>query len=348
MKRVEYIDVLKGIAILLVVVGHFWKQSIVSYVIWSFHMPLFILISGYFFKDRLSMKIKLKKMLRNYGVPYALVVTTLMIKELLVCVLQNRKMKLSICILNGCKSIIKSFISALFAFGNPTAIGDVIYKDIGAVWFLPALLFGEIILLCVYKFTHNRIKRVAVISLIVILCSLINIYSTMPFQILASGAFSAWLLLGAMIKEKQYKLQKYIDNNTFRMIGGLIWIIIIYIEIKFKTSFDVASLKYPLYGLGSLGAISGSYTFLNISKFITKYMKNVKKYFSCLGRNTIWILCAHSLDMSCMSWIYNRYCAYVNTFFVMLIRMTFCLGFAYIIKRLYKKLNEREKKHVSD
>lgn len=57
MKRIEYIDIAKGIAILLVVVGHTlcyglygfeyaWKQSKLMQFIYSFHMPLFMFLSG--------------------------------------------------------------------------------------------------------------------------------------------------------------------------------------------------------------------------------------------------------------------------------------------------------------
>lgn len=58
-KRFEYIDVLKGFAIFLVVMGHFlaWNfpenieptfgQSFVYRLIYSFHMPLFFFLSGY-------------------------------------------------------------------------------------------------------------------------------------------------------------------------------------------------------------------------------------------------------------------------------------------------------------
>lgn len=45
--RDETIDVLKGIAILLVVLGHIAAAPKLTSVIYSFHMPLFIFISGY-------------------------------------------------------------------------------------------------------------------------------------------------------------------------------------------------------------------------------------------------------------------------------------------------------------
>ena len=53
-KRNEYIDILRGIAMLLVVLGHTMtgcttnsEQSVLFNIIWSLQMPLFILISGY-------------------------------------------------------------------------------------------------------------------------------------------------------------------------------------------------------------------------------------------------------------------------------------------------------------
>lgn len=50
--RISYIDQLKGIAILLVVLGHVigynnCEDSFLWRFIYSFHMPLFMFISGY-------------------------------------------------------------------------------------------------------------------------------------------------------------------------------------------------------------------------------------------------------------------------------------------------------------
>src|SRR5512140_3521698 len=56
-KRIEYIDIARGIGILLVVLGHndfaafspFFHQ-----VIYSFHIPLFFFLSGYFINTAIS------------------------------------------------------------------------------------------------------------------------------------------------------------------------------------------------------------------------------------------------------------------------------------------------------
>ena len=50
-KRIEYLDIAKGVGILLVVLGHNDFEVISLFVqrlIYSFHMPLFFFLSGYF------------------------------------------------------------------------------------------------------------------------------------------------------------------------------------------------------------------------------------------------------------------------------------------------------------
>lgn len=49
-KRIEWIDVAKAICILLMIAGHTYPVgSKVRNIIFSFHMPLFFILSGYNF-----------------------------------------------------------------------------------------------------------------------------------------------------------------------------------------------------------------------------------------------------------------------------------------------------------
>ena len=62
-KRLEFIDALKGFAIFLVIWGHTIIQlggypNFTYSIIYSFHMPLFFIISGFFFKSLLKLNIK--------------------------------------------------------------------------------------------------------------------------------------------------------------------------------------------------------------------------------------------------------------------------------------------------
>ncbi len=72
-KRIEYIDIARGIGILLVVMGHndFAVISPFAYkVIYSFHMPLFFFLSGYFLNTAVGFWNFLKKRFNSLLKPY--------------------------------------------------------------------------------------------------------------------------------------------------------------------------------------------------------------------------------------------------------------------------------------
>src|SRR5215208_2174678 len=72
-KRIGYLDVARGIGILLVVLGHndfgaispFFQQ-----VIYSFHIPLFFFLAGYFINTELSFFDYFKKRFHSVLKPY--------------------------------------------------------------------------------------------------------------------------------------------------------------------------------------------------------------------------------------------------------------------------------------
>lgn len=76
-KRLFYLDVMKGILIILVILGHSIQDTISDYqnnflfrFIYSFHMPLFFAISGYLtFKNKYD-KTLLKKRALQLLVPF--------------------------------------------------------------------------------------------------------------------------------------------------------------------------------------------------------------------------------------------------------------------------------------
>ena len=56
-KRIEYLDIARGIGILLVVLGHNDFAALSPFfhqVIYSFHIPLFFFLSGYFINASIS------------------------------------------------------------------------------------------------------------------------------------------------------------------------------------------------------------------------------------------------------------------------------------------------------
>ncbi|MDR1896636.1 MAG: acyltransferase family protein [Prevotellaceae bacterium] len=52
-KRENIFDIMKGVGIILMIIGHGPIPLLLRNFIFSFHMPLFFIISGFFFKPRL-------------------------------------------------------------------------------------------------------------------------------------------------------------------------------------------------------------------------------------------------------------------------------------------------------
>lgn len=98
-KRLEYIDVMRGIAILLVIFEHsigYMQDSIARFIL-SFHMPLFFFISGYLLKpiDKSEYKALIIKKTRTILLPQVtLALLSITISILFDVVLKN-KMSLS-------------------------------------------------------------------------------------------------------------------------------------------------------------------------------------------------------------------------------------------------------------
>jgi fucose 4-O-acetylase-like acetyltransferase len=67
--RLDWLDALKGLGILAVVAGHVWTQGRLRDAIYSFHMPLFFLASGYAAHAH-PMRLLAPRLLRALGLPF--------------------------------------------------------------------------------------------------------------------------------------------------------------------------------------------------------------------------------------------------------------------------------------
>ena len=84
MKRQLWIDVLKGMGIVFVVVGHITYNPLLAKTIFMFHMPLFFVLGGWLHSTELPQSQYLKAKTRSLLVPYLSFLLILWPLELLV------------------------------------------------------------------------------------------------------------------------------------------------------------------------------------------------------------------------------------------------------------------------
>ena len=119
--RVEYIDLLRGFGIILMIMGHVGFGSIFDKWIHGFHMPMFFIVSGYFYKAR-SFGDLLKRRAKTLLIPYIAF-------GIICCIIPTALMK----------SLDENTFRILF-FENTDGIPIA-----GALWFLTAMFFTDII-----------------------------------------------------------------------------------------------------------------------------------------------------------------------------------------------------------
>jgi fucose 4-O-acetylase-like acetyltransferase len=146
-KRIDYIDMAKGFAIICVILGHA-GLPIAGCIVYTFHMPLFFIISGMLFKDSPNV---IMKRCKKYLKPYFFTLLILMIFDLLYYFTLNLIHDIPF----KPFSVIMDYI--IGAFYGSAGRNDFFYFRpfmIGAMWFFLALLWGLLFLHLIIKIKH--------------------------------------------------------------------------------------------------------------------------------------------------------------------------------------------------
>ena len=153
-KRLRYLDAARGLAILLVVLGHIWETAQpVPVLIYSFHIPLFFLISGiltaYTRQERRPMKLLVFSRLRGLIIPYVFFEAVF----ILIFGVRNH-----------------------FDFRSQSGqvYGGLLLSPLNVpLWFLPTLFLAELFFLLLLRLIRNR-RCVAAVCLVLYLIPFIS------------------------------------------------------------------------------------------------------------------------------------------------------------------------------
>lgn len=281
-ERKNAIDVLKGFAIVCVVLGHaiqlyngtLYREEKIFYannlykVIYSFHMPLFMLISGYLFSMSLERNNNFKKIL-NREISYFIPILTF--------------------------AIVKTFINTPFnGYFSFLLIKNLFYWIFHTLWFLWALIYATVSVWLFEKITKKYWK------IITLFAALILIFIT-P-DVLMSNVFKftvPFFLVGYYVKKLHLNLSKQIywisipiwllmlcfyDNNHYIYITGVSLNV---------ASANIAEILYQLffidvfrYAIGLMGSLA---IYKIINEFVLRFSNRFIKCIGMVGRETLGI-----------------------------------------------------------
>lgn len=282
---------MKGIAILCVVIGHYVASGPFSLIIWSFHMPLFVFISGYFFNP--YKENFFKKALKSYLKPYFIVWLLIALTEIVFPIYEGY---------NIIETIENRLMSGIFALASNNTLNrpDNIPK-IGVIWFLNALFISILYSHYIFKIKKAHLQLVAIIFIITIF-AIITQRTCIPMGLHYGAAFCLWIWLGYWFRQKYYErflteLKKY----SFLLLLLFIWICVVLLEAFSGYTFNIIYLTYHLYGLEVLGALAATLFIMAICKICSDLNLKICQPLSYLGRISLWILCVHGYSLEFFS-----------------------------------------------
>lgn len=320
MKRNQCLDLAKGIGIVLVVLGHciqygngtqfenscsFFKEPIYA-IIYSFHMPLFVLISGFFFAATVRkydavtcLKKKMTELLLpilSWGLIYEVATTCLNLYRGKCGLLENSF------ILNWISYCIDSqwFLWAIFYFSLIFMIGHYFLSDSRLFY---VLLFAFFMLL---NISDNRYN--------------INSYATNYPLFCIGYCFAEWRH-GCVVSDDFMESAKNI--SVIGIVASLVYCISLWMtSTVYANNYLIRRVLYLFTGT------SGSLLFLMLIQITHEHWsRTVVNFFSWMGRKTMGIYIVSGyivqdiLRYLARGWVYRWWNAWIETLVVL-----FCSG----------------------
>lgn len=276
--RIEYIDLAKGICIIIVVMLHLsafysYSLAIVDYMM-AFAMPLYFFLSGCFFKTYDGFSGYLKRKVNKLLIPFLFfyVLTSVCVPYILVYVL-------------GCESDIlrnSEIVTAIFKESYPNL----------PLWFLLCLFEVSLIFYAIYVFAQRFEGKsdlfICIVSMILGIIGItlgvlrINLPATLDSALSVMPFFAGGYLVFS--KTDLLKPNRYDRYLPVLIVAALLFVQVFRTGYSFyRNSFSLkaALVAYPC-------AFVGSYATLMLSKFLKKV-----PLISYFGRYSLIILVTH-------------------------------------------------------
>lgn len=286
-RRIQWIDICKGLAIFLVVLGHTLRNNVSYIYIYSFHMPLFFFLSGLVLnREKYTLKSFVVNRFNTLIVPYVFFYLSTYVYWLLV----ERSFR----------SFQMEWYKPLFGMIYAGQFGDLMAHN-GILWFLPCLFVAEIIFFIV-TFINNKKLQLILVVLISLIGSQIKI--VLPWCLNIAMCALIFLYTGYICKDKiQTKLE--MKNNTIWRVFSLFTILYMLTCTFFPNRIAMAGNIYNNILLFYVTAFLGIAMLTSFSVIINYYSNNSLNYKALLylGCNTLIIFALHQPVLRIISFI---------------------------------------------
>ena len=284
-KRIGYLDIAKGFSMICIVMGHLGIGSLNAFV-YTFHVPIFFLISGYFLSDKLSVSEFAKKKARQLLVPYVVTSCCIIVGATLRDVLETGSLE------NVVYDIKTWTVAALYGSGTIEYQEPFYMKQIGAIWFLLALFFALLIVRFAMQYQYGFAG--------VIILAYVGYKTTtmvwLPWSIQAGMTAAVFVYIGLLARKGRVLERK--PHPAIISVAAGIWLVC----ILFGGHLYIVRNHFENGFLDVIGALAGSYIVILLCEKLEKYTNCIARFLKFLGKNSLFFLCCHALELQAIPW----------------------------------------------
>lgn len=290
MGRIKWIDNVRGLAIVAVVVGHSLQQTqngLLNQYIYAIHIPIFFVLSGYLYHERSRFGQEFVHGNETMIIPYFFT-SILVILGSLVAPYSGKILRAPF--VNGKVGI----ESALYGAGDK---GNYLFnseiRPIGAIWFLLCMFLALLIFNQLMVITKNVYYSGFVRLCFFCTLAFIGIYSAkyylLPWSINAALLAQLFLYWGYVIRK--FSIDKKI-SILYLILGFIAW------SVAANQGFlMVVTAKSPNMFVSFIGVIGASIVLIQFGKWISK-LKRTGRLLRYVGQYSIIVFCFHLIDLS--------------------------------------------------
>lgn len=277
MERNRTFDIMKGIGILSVILGHmdvapFWRTFI-----FSFHMPLFFILAGYFYRSHYTIAEEARKDAKRLLSPYAFTMSILFLY-----IVSIHGLLLHDNYLQGGRFL----LTLIFLSGGYGALFAV------PLWFLPALFWTKQL----YNLVQNKSGEVIFCIFLSLLAYVGSRFVELPFALFQGVIGLLFFIIGVWAKKGVSKRWIYLFILCWALAMGLN-------AFGFEiSSIDMMHNNYRFLPLDVIVACGGTAAVYGVSTVLDRKTNYTARLLAWFGRFSIVILCAHTIERFIPLW----------------------------------------------
>lgn len=243
-RRIAWIDIAKGMGIILVIFGHTLSGGFIRGSIYSFHMPLFFILAGYTTRPK-ERAVVLGSSIRRLLVPYIILTLAWCLPGLL--------QSPTVAVAMSLPAFVLRIIFASGAYIERFGIDAV-----GTTWFLMALFVSRLIFNEILLRTQGAKSPVMMQAGVVALCTLAGmgigswLNCPLPFDI--DIALVAVFFMWCGYRARQLNVEHFFSSLKCFIAAAIVWVLCVLMG-----QFEFAVRLYTMFPFALGGGLAGTY-----------------------------------------------------------------------------------------